>query len=48
MPNEPFSSRTQQQIVRVEWDLNRQWSLLVVRDENGSFGMDFQYKKRFK
>ena len=41
-------ARTQQQIVRVEWDLNRQWSLLVVRDENGSFGMDFQYKKRFK
>ena len=41
-------ARTQQQIVRIEWDLNRQWSVLVVRDENGSFGMDFQYKKRFK
>ncbi len=39
---------TQQQIVRVEWDLNKQWSMVVVRDENGSFGMDFQYKKRFK
>ena len=41
-------ARTQQQIVRMEWDLNKQWSMVVVRDENGSFGMDFQFKKRFK
>ncbi len=41
-------ARTQQQLVRLEWDINRQWSVVVVRDENGSFGTDFQYKKRFK
>lgn len=41
-------ARTQQQLVRLEWDINRQWSVVVIRDENGSFGTDFQYKKRFK
>ncbi len=37
-----------QQIVRVEWDLNKRWSVVALRDENGAFGIDFQYKKRFK
>ncbi|WP_321473511.1 translocation/assembly module TamB domain-containing protein [uncultured Paludibaculum sp.] len=41
-------SRSQQQIVRVEWDLNRQWSVVAVKDENGTFAMDFLYRKRFK
>jgi translocation and assembly module TamB len=41
-------TRTQEQIVQVQWDLNRQWSALAVRDANGYFGLDFQYKKRFK
>jgi translocation and assembly module TamB len=41
-------NRTQEQIVQVQWDLNRQWSALAVRDANGLFGIDFQYKKRFK
>lgn len=41
-------ARTQQQLVRLEWDINRQWSVVVIRDENGSFGTDFQFKKRFK
>ncbi len=41
-------NRTQEQIVQVQWDLNRQWSALAVRDANGYFGIDFQYKKRFK
>ena len=39
---------TNQQIVRVEWDLNKKWSVVALRDENGAFGIDFQYKKRIK
>lgn len=38
----------QQQIVRLQWDLNRSWQAILVRDENGVFGMDFVYRKRFK
>jgi translocation and assembly module TamB len=41
-------TRTQQQIVRIQWDINRQWSAIAVREENGVFGIDFQYRKRFK
>lgn len=37
-----------QQIVRIEWALNKNWSVIAVRDENGLFGMDFLFKKRFK
>ena len=37
-----------QVIVRVEWALNKNWSAVAVRDENGLFGLDFFYKKRFK
>ncbi|MBS1873924.1 MAG: translocation/assembly module TamB domain-containing protein [Acidobacteria bacterium] len=40
-------SRTQEQIVRVQWDINRRWSAIAVREENGVFGIDFQYRKRF-
>lgn len=41
-------SRTAEQIFRFEWALNREYSLVAVRDENGLFGVDIQYKKRFK
>ena len=41
-------SRTQETIVRIQWDLSREWSAIAVREENGLFGVDFQYKKRFK
>ena len=41
-------NRAQQQVVRLEWDLNREWSLIAVRDENGVFGVDFLLKKRFR
>jgi translocation and assembly module TamB len=40
--------RTQQQIVRIEWDLSRQWQAVAVRDENGVLSVDFVYRKRFK
>lgn len=41
-------SRTQEQIVRVEWDVSRQWQVIAVRDENGIFAVDFIYRTRFK
>ena len=40
-------NRTQQQIVRVQWDFSREFSVLAVRDDNGVFGVDFLYRKRF-
>jgi translocation and assembly module TamB len=39
---------TNQQIVRIEWDLNKRWAVVALRDENGAFGIDFIYKKRFR
>jgi translocation and assembly module TamB len=41
-------NRTQEQTVRIQWDFNRQWSAVAVRDTNGLFGIDFLYRKRFK
>ena len=41
-------NRTQEQIVQIEWDFSRQWSAIAVREANGLFGIDFQYRKRFK
>ena len=41
-------SRTNQQTVRIEWVLNKRWSVHAVRDDNGLFGLDFFYRKRFR
>jgi translocation and assembly module TamB len=35
------------QVVRMEWAFARQWSAVLLREENGVFGLDFFYKKRF-
>jgi translocation and assembly module TamB len=40
--------QAQQQVVQFEWNLSREWALVAVRDENGIFGIDFLFKKRFK
>jgi translocation and assembly module TamB len=40
-------NRTQEQTVRIQWDFNRQWSAVAVRDTNGLFGIDILYRKRF-
>jgi translocation and assembly module TamB len=40
-------NRTQEQLVRFQWDFNRNWSAILVRDPNGLLGLDFQYRKRF-
>ncbi len=41
-------NRSQQQVVRFEWNVSREWSLIALRDENGSFGVDFQLRKQVK
>ena len=41
-------NRTQEQLIQVQWDLDKNWSAIAVRDPNGVFGVDFQYRKRFK
>jgi translocation and assembly module TamB len=41
-------SRTSQQIVQIQWDLSRQWSMIAQRDESGLFSVDFLLRKRFK
>jgi translocation and assembly module TamB len=41
-------NRTQEQLIQVQWDLDKSWSAIAIRDPNGSFGIDFQYRKRFK
>jgi translocation and assembly module TamB len=35
------------QVVRVEWAFAKQWSVVALREENGMFGIDFFYKRRF-
>ncbi|HLH02895.1 MAG TPA: translocation/assembly module TamB domain-containing protein [Bryobacteraceae bacterium] len=40
--------QTSEQIFRLEWAINRQYSIVALRDDNGEFGIDLQYKKRFK
>lgn len=41
-------AQANQQLVKVEWNINRNWSAVALREENGVFGIDFLYKKRFK
>lgn len=41
-------NRTQEQIVRLQWDLSPIWSAVAVRNSNGLFGIDLQYRRRFK
>jgi translocation and assembly module TamB len=41
-------TRSNPQVVRVEWSLGRNWSAVALREENGMFGLDFYFKKRFR
>jgi translocation and assembly module TamB len=36
------------QVISVEWDLGKQWSVTALREENGVFGIDFFVKRRLK
>jgi translocation and assembly module TamB len=39
---------TQQQVIQVEYNVNRNVSVVALRDYNGTFGIDVVIKKRFK
>jgi translocation and assembly module TamB len=39
---------TQQQVIQVEYSVNRDISIVALRDQNGTFGLDVKFKKRFK
>lgn len=41
-------SETSEQIFRLEWAFSPQYSIVALRDDNGEFGIDIQYRKRFK
>ncbi len=41
-------ANAEEQVIRVEWDFSPHWSAVALRDENGEFGIDFLYKKRFR
>ncbi len=41
-------NRTEEQIVQIEWDFNRRWSAIAVREASGVFGIDVIYRRRFK
>ena len=40
-------SQSNSEILRVEWALSPRFSAVALRDENGIFGIDFFYKKKF-
>jgi translocation and assembly module TamB len=39
---------TQQQVIQVEYNLNRNMSIVALRDYNGTFGIDIKIKKHFQ
>jgi len=39
---------TQQQVIQVEYNLNRNVSIVALRDQNGTFGIDIKFKKHFQ
>jgi len=40
-------SSTQEQVIQIEYNLNRNISVVALRDQNGTFGVDIKIKKRF-
>jgi len=38
----------QQQVIQVEYNINRDLSVVALRDQNGTFGLDIKFKKRFR
>ncbi len=41
-------SSTQQQVIQVEYNVDRNVSIVALRDQNGTFGIDVKIKKRFE
>jgi translocation and assembly module TamB len=40
-------SSTQEQVIQVEYNVNRNVSIVALRDQNGTFGIDVKIRKRF-
>lgn len=38
---------TQQQVIQVEYNVDRNLSIVALRDQNGTFGIDIKFKKHF-
>ncbi len=36
------------QVVSMQWDVSKQWSMSAVREQNGVFGLDFFVKRQFR
>jgi translocation and assembly module TamB len=41
-------NNAQEQIVQIEWTVNRRVSVLATRDQNGLFGVDFKIRKQIR
>jgi translocation and assembly module TamB len=41
-------STNEEQIVVLEYDINRNFSVIASRDENGKYGLDFRFRKNFR
>ncbi len=41
-------STTEEQIVIIEYEVNRNLSIVGTRDESGQYGIDFRFRKRFR
>jgi translocation and assembly module TamB len=41
------TSSTQEQVIQVEYNVDRNVSIVGLRDQNGTFGIDIKIKKRF-
>jgi len=41
-------SSTQQQVIQVEYNVTRSVSVVALRDQNGTFGIDIKFKKRLQ
>jgi translocation and assembly module TamB len=38
----------QQQVIQIEYNVSRNVSIVALRDQNGTFGLDVKFRKRFK
>jgi len=41
-------STDEEQIIVLEYDVNRNLSVIATRDEDGNFAMDFRFRRRFR
>jgi hypothetical protein len=41
-------SQSQEQIVILEFDVTKDLSIVATQDENGGYGLDFQFRKRIR